>query len=58
MIVLDDDREVLERLFEHVEYVGSSDNPYSIERETPVFICKGAKFGSLAALWPKLKRWR
>jgi hypothetical protein len=58
MIVLDDDREDLERLFEHVEYVGSSDNPYSIERDTPVFICKGAKFGSLAALWPKLKRWR
>jgi len=59
LIVLDDSREVLEREFEHVEYVGkSSDNPYAIEREIPVFICRGAKFGSLAALWPRLKKWR
>ncbi len=59
LIVLDDSREVLEREFEHVEYVGkSSDNPYAIEREIPVFICRGAKFGSLAGIWPRLKRWR
>src|SRR6266576_905250 len=59
LIVLDDSREVLEREFEHVEYVGkSSDNPYAMEREIPVFICRGAKFGSLAAIWPRLKRWR
>jgi hypothetical protein len=58
LIVLDDKREVLERLFEHVEYAGqSADNPYALERKIPVFICRGAKFGSLAALWPKLKRW-
>jgi len=43
LIVLDDSREVLEREFEHVEYVGkSSDNPYAMEREIPVFICRGA----------------
>lgn len=59
MIVLDDSREALEGLFEHVEYVGkSADNPYALEREIPVFICRGAKFGSLAALWPRVKKWR
>src|SRR5713101_6109578 len=48
LIVLDDKREVLEGYFEHVEYVGASaDNPYALEREIPVFICRGAKFGSL-----------
>jgi hypothetical protein len=58
LIVLDDSRKVLEGLFEHVEYAGqSADNPYALEREIPVFICRGAKFGSLAALWPKLKKW-
>jgi hypothetical protein len=59
MIVLDDSREVLETLFEHVEYAGkSADNPYALEREIPVFICRGAKFGTLAELWPRLKKWR
>jgi len=59
LIVLDDTREVLEGLFEHVEFVGkSADNPYALEREIPVFICRGAKFGSLAELWPRLKKWR
>lgn len=59
MIILDDRKEVLEELFERVEYVGSSsDNPYALEREIPVFICKGAKFGSLEKLWPKVKKWR
>ena len=59
MIVLDDERGVLEQLWEHVEYVGrSADHPYALEKEIPVFICKRAKFGSLTQLWPKLKRWR
>jgi Dolichyl-phosphate-mannose-protein mannosyltransferase len=59
MIVLDDSREVLEGEFEHVEYVGkSANNPYALEREIPVFICRGAKFGSLAEIWPRLKKWR
>jgi hypothetical protein len=39
--------------------VGTSrDNPYALERELPVFICRGAKFGNLAQLWPRLKKWR
>ena len=58
LIVLDDKKEVLDQLFEHVEYVGSSDNPYALERNIPVFLCKGAKFGSLAKLWPQLRKWR
>ena len=59
MIVLDDDKEDLDRLFEHVELVGiSADNPYALERNVSVWICKGAKFGSLAQLWPRLKKWR
>jgi hypothetical protein len=59
MIVLDDRREVLERLWEHVEYVGTSaDNPYALEKQIDVFLCKRAKFGTLAELWPEVKRWR
>jgi 4-amino-4-deoxy-L-arabinose transferase-like glycosyltransferase len=59
LIVLDDKREVLEGYFEHVEYVGkSADNRYALEREIPVFICRGAKLGSLAEVWPRLKKWR
>lgn len=59
LIVLDDEREVLEEYFEHVEYVGKSPhNPYALENDISVYICRGAKFGTLAELWPKLKRWR
>ncbi len=58
LIVLDDEKEELDRLFEHVEFLGTSDNPYALERHIPVFICKGAKFGSLEKLWPQLKKWR
>ncbi len=59
MIILDDSRERLEQLFDHVEYVGTSaDNPYALEKEIDVYICRGAKFGTLAELWPRLKRWR
>jgi 4-amino-4-deoxy-L-arabinose transferase-like glycosyltransferase len=59
LIVLDDSRKRLEELFNQVEYVGTSpDNPYALEKEIPVFICHGAKFGTLAHIWPKLKRWR
>jgi hypothetical protein len=59
LIVLDDDRETLEKLFEQVEYLGpSAPNPYALESEIPVYICRGAKFGTLADLWPKVKHWR
>ena len=59
LVVLDDSRERLEELFEHVEYVGTSaDNPYALERLIPVYICRGAKFGSLEKIWQQVKRWR
>ncbi|MGA8442248.1 MAG: glycosyltransferase family 39 protein [Candidatus Sulfotelmatobacter sp.] len=59
MIVLDDRRQRLEQLWDHVEYVGTSaDNSYALEKEIDVYICRGAKFGTLAQLWPQLKRWR
>lgn len=59
MIVLDDRREKLEQLWKNVQYVGTSaDNPYALEKEIPVFICRGSKFGTLAGLWPELKKWR
>ncbi|HEX3354930.1 MAG TPA: glycosyltransferase family 39 protein [Terriglobales bacterium] len=58
LVVIGDQKEKLDALFNHVEYVGASaDNPYALEREVPVFICKGAKFGSLSQLWPKVKNW-
>ena len=56
--MLDDSRERLQHLFGQVEYVGSSDNPYALERNIPVFICRKAKFGTLAEVWPQLKKWR
>jgi Dolichyl-phosphate-mannose-protein mannosyltransferase len=59
MIVLDDRPEVLERLFDQVQFVGTSpDNPWALEREIPVYICRGPKFGSLEAVWPQVKKWR
>jgi hypothetical protein len=59
LVVLDDRRERLEELFEHVEYVGTSaDNPYALERQIPVYVCRGARFGTLEKVWPQLKKWR
>jgi dolichyl-phosphate-mannose-protein mannosyltransferase len=59
MVVLDDSRENLEQLWDRVEYVGASaDNPYALERQIDVFICHGARFGTLAEFWPKVKKWR
>jgi len=59
MVVLGDRRARLEQLFDSVQYVGDSpDNPYALEKQLPVWICRGAKFGTLAQLWPNLKKWR
>jgi hypothetical protein len=58
MIIIDDDKETLDRLFDRVELVGYSDHPYALERNISVYIGRGAKFGSLQDLWPKLKKWR
>jgi hypothetical protein len=59
LIVLDDSRERLEQLWSKVDYVGTSaDNPYALEKQIDVFICRDKKFSSLADLWPNLKHWR
>jgi hypothetical protein len=59
MIVLDDSRENLERLWQQVDYVGTSAaNPYALEQQLDVFICRGKKFDSWSGLWPQLKHWR
>jgi hypothetical protein len=59
MIVLDDSRQKLEQLWQHVDYIGTSAaNPYALEQQIDVFICRGKKFDSLATLWPHLKKWR
>lgn len=59
MIVLDDSRERLTQLFDSVQFVGNSpNNQYALETEVPVWICRGPKFGTLAQLWPQLKKWR
>ena len=59
LIVLDDTRENLEQIFQQVDYIGTSaDNPWALEKNIDVFICRGPKFGTLAELWPKLKKWR
>jgi hypothetical protein len=57
MIVMDDDRETLERLFRSVELAGHVDHPYSMPyQHFDVFVCRGPR-QSLAALWPRLKRY-
>lgn len=59
MIVLDDRKEVLERYWNEVEFVGrSAPNEWALEQQVPVFLCKGKKFDTWAGEWPHLKRWR
>jgi len=59
LIVLGDRRARLEQLFASVQYVGDSeDNPYALETGIAVWICRGPNFGTLAQIWPQLKKWR
>lgn len=59
LVVLDDRVGRLDDLFRQVDDVGvAAENPYALETGIHVFICRGSKFGTLAALWPTLKRWR
>ncbi len=59
MIVLGDRPARLKQLFNSVEFVGvSPDNRYALERRISVFICRGSKFGTLAQIWPQLRKWR
>jgi hypothetical protein len=58
MIVMDDRREVLETIFEHVEQVAIVHHPYAIpyENDKPVHLCRGLKV-PMKELWPKIKKW-
>lgn len=57
MIVLDDRRENLEKLFASVEKVGHVYHPYSMPyQHFDVFWCRGMK-QPLAEMWPQLKKW-
>jgi hypothetical protein len=59
MIVLDDRKEVLQKYWNDVEYVGTSaPNDWALEQQIDVFVCKGKKFSSWREIWPLLKRWR
>lgn len=59
LIVFGDHRARLEQLFGEVDFVGTSaPNPWALEQEIGVNICRKPKFGTLADLWPRLKHWR
>jgi hypothetical protein len=58
LMVLGDRKERLQQLFSDVEYLGTSAvNPWALEQQINFYLCRGAKFGSLRVLWPKIKRW-
>jgi 4-amino-4-deoxy-L-arabinose transferase-like glycosyltransferase len=57
MIVMDDRKEDLERLFSSVQYVAHVDHPYSMPyQHFDVFYCSGLH-EPMAQLWPRVKRW-
>jgi hypothetical protein len=58
MIVMGDQQERLEALFDDVEFAGRVDHPLSMPYEHfDVFLCRRPKFGTLAEIWPQVKRW-
>jgi hypothetical protein len=59
MIVLGGSRAKLESAFQQVEFVGNTpDNPYALEKDLAVSICRGSKFGRIEQFWPTIKKWR
>jgi hypothetical protein len=55
-IVLDDDKETLERYFEDVRLAGRVEHPYSMPYEHfDVFVCRRPRV-TLASLWPDLRK--
>ena len=57
MIVMEDRKERLERLFERVEKAGTVYHPYSMPYEHfDVYYCQGLK-ANLRDLWPSVKNW-
>ena len=60
IIVMDDRRENLERMYKVVETVGRAEHPYAMPYEHfDIFYCRDPKgVQTLADVWPKLKNWR
>jgi hypothetical protein len=57
LIVLQGDRETLERACGSVEEAAVHFNPYGMAEENrPIYVCHGLKV-SLPAVWPRLKHW-
>ncbi|HEV8630130.1 MAG TPA: glycosyltransferase family 39 protein [Thermoanaerobaculia bacterium] len=57
MIVLDDDRETLERIFADVRLAGHVSHPYSMPyQHFDVFVCRRPRV-TLQELWPQLKQY-
>jgi len=58
VIVMDDDRETLERLFSSVELAGRVRHPYSMPyQQFDVYVCRSPKGWTWESLWPRLKKW-
>jgi hypothetical protein len=56
-IVLQDDRESLERVCASVEEAGGHYHPWGMaEENNPIFVCRGLD-PPLPELWPRLKKW-
>ena len=57
VIVMDDDKETLDKLFHSVEYGGRVEHPYSMPyQHFDVWVCRGMR-EPLAKVWPGLKEW-
>lgn len=57
MIVLDDSREALSKLFTDVRLAGHVEHPYSMPyQHFDVYLCRGPR-QTLAELWPRLKKY-
>jgi hypothetical protein len=57
LIVLQDDRETLERICASVEDAGVHFHPWGMaEENNPIFICRGLT-PPLPEMWPRLKKW-
>jgi hypothetical protein len=57
MIVLDDDQQTLEEIFEDVRPAGLVHHPYAMPYESwEIHICRRPKVG-MSELWPKVKKW-
>ncbi|HYN43174.1 MAG TPA: hypothetical protein VE129_15465, partial [Thermoanaerobaculia bacterium] len=57
LVVLQDDRESLERLCTSVEEAGRHQHPWGMGEENgPIWVCRGLRT-PLPELWPRLKKW-